>query len=85
MNEIIRALIEWTQEYQVSPEIYFYSSGGGIWLVLKLRSNGRTIRHDFYFAGGVLSIENWDFLKNSEELKNFVKDTLTKFGKDTEA
>ena len=85
MNEIIRALIEWTAEHQVSPEIYFTSEFGGINLVLKLRSNGKTIQRRFYFAGGVLSIENWDFLNTSESLKQFVKEALTEFDKNTEA
>lgn len=80
MNEIIRQLIEWTQENKIMPEIYFYSEFGGIWLRIRLRRNGRIIRHEFYFAGGVLSIENWDFLKNSEELKLFIEEAKKDLG-----
>ena len=80
MNEIIRELIIWTEKNHIMPEILFYSELGGIWLRIKLRRKGKTIQREFYFAGGVLSIENWDLFNNSESLEQFIEEAKKDLG-----
>lgn len=74
MNEIIRSLIQWTEENGMAPEIYFRSVAGGIWVVVTLRHNKKCISHEFYVAGGVLCVQNWDRFPNEEELNCFIEE-----------
>ena len=73
MNEILRNLIKWAEENKISPEIYFYSELGGIYLVLKLHKHGKCIAHDFYVPGGVLCLQNWDRFPIEEEVNCFIE------------
>lgn len=72
MNEILRALIKWTEDNQVVPEIYFTSACGCIWLCLKLSYNGKRMLHEFYVPGGVLSLQNWDMTPMEQEVNHFI-------------
>ena len=72
MNDIIRAIIKWTEDNKIIPEIYFYSECGGIWLKIKLRKRGKCIAKEFYIGGGVLCLNNWSEI-NELEVNNFIE------------
>lgn len=74
MNEIIRSLIQWTEENEVIPEIYFTAQFGGIWLNLKLWYHGKCIAHEFYVPRGVLCLQNWDMFPMEEEVSCFIEE-----------
>ena len=78
MNEIIRSLIKWTEENEMTPEIYFYCEMGGIWLKLKLYKHGKCIAHDFYVPGGILCLQNWDLFPMEDEVNCFIEEAKIK-------
>lgn len=73
MNEIIKAMIEWITENEMTPDVYFYTVGGSNHLVLKLSKGDKRIAHDFYIPNGVLSTENWERGLCDIELNAFMK------------
>lgn len=80
MNEIIRKIIHWTEKTGMVPNISFAFIQGGIYCVLKLSKNDKSIAHMFYIAGGCLALENWDrfYLENRREVNEFILEAKEK-------
>lgn len=78
MYEILKEVIKWYEENKLTPEMYFYSQQGGIWLMLKLHSHGKCIAHEFYIPGGVLCVSNFESRLMEEEVKMFIEEAKVK-------
>lgn len=80
MNEIIRKIIHWTEKTGMVPAISFAFIQGGIYCVLKLSKNDKSIAHMFYIPGGSLTLENWDrfYLENRREVNKFILEAKEK-------
>lgn len=80
MNEIIRKIIHWTEKTGMLPAISFAFIQGGIYCVLKLSKNDKSIAHMFYIPGGSITLENWDrfYLENRREVNKFILEAKEK-------
>ena len=80
LHEIIRKLIHWTEKTGMIPTISFAFIQGGIYCVLTLSKNGKSIEHMFYIAGGCLTLENWDrfYLENEYDVGKFILEAKEK-------
>ena len=80
MHEIIRKLIYWTDKTGMTPTISFAFIRGGIYCVVKLSKNDKSVEHMFYIPGGCITLENWDitYSENEKEVEDFIKEAKEK-------
>lgn len=80
MHAIIRRLINWTEKNKMLPTISFAFIRGGIYCVVKLSKNDKSIEHMFYIPGGCLTLGNWDttYSLNEKEIEDFIEEAKEK-------
>lgn len=59
MNEILESVVHWCELHECAVKIDIFSEMAGLFLKLTIYKRGKTISHEFYISGGVLSLQNW--------------------------
>ena len=85
MNEIIESLITWCFNNKFAVTLDVFSKAGGFWVTVTLTRGVYHIKHYFYIAGGVMSVDNWRNSLCDKELACFLEEAEREINKMSEA